>query len=575
MAERSRQALPAGGSAELARDGAASAHHGYLLFEDDRHKSAPVAAATIGDMLQSKQVGLVILSACQSAMVGGEDPLGSVAPRLIRAGIPSVLAMTQSVLVATTRELCRYFYRDLAAGKSIGAALDAARGGLYFAPKRGERQRTNGTIDLTLRDWFVPALYQADTDGPLLTRAETSPSPQAAPGHNLPDAKEYGFFGRRRQFRDIERWFVGGTRRIVLTGFGGQGKTALATEAGRWLLRTGLFDRVCFVSYAGFQGIDPVQLAVATLATVLDTNLLDAQAAGAALAGRATLLILDNLETLEGDARAELLGAASAWSRQGRSRVLVTARPDDLAHPDFPARGSNLCRYLPLDGLQPADALDWFQALLRLPPEPFVPVPRPEAVTALFAQVGFHPLSIFVLTLVLKQQRVADVAESLQAQLDRDGDKLLASLTLSLQRLEPDLLAALPGLGVFVDGAWEPVLTKVLELDAARWTRLRDGLRLAGLVVLEVIPGIEQPFVRFHPTLAPAMRARLSAEAMEELGTRYGRHIISWRGNFTTVTASIPRPCAESRGGSCRTCSPPCMPRWRGGRTMPRTSRTM
>ena len=121
--------------------------HGYLLFEDEdaAHKSARFSAEEVGDLLQSKRVGLVILSACKSAMVSGEDALGSVAPRPIRAGIPSVLAMTQSVLVATTRALCRHFYRELAAGQSIGAALDAARAQLYFDTKRGRRRREAST----------------------------------------------------------------------------------------------------------------------------------------------------------------------------------------------------------------------------------------------------------------------------------------------------------------------------------------------------------------------------------------------------------------------------------------------
>lgn len=511
----------AGAYGDELRDAAAPAPHGYLLFETEKHEPDLVAAATVGDLLQSKRVGLVILSACQSAMVGGDDPLASVAPRLIRAGIPAVLAMTQSVLVPTTRELSRHLYRALARGDSIGEALDEARGALHFNPKRGERRRDGGIVPLKLADWFVPALYQAGVNTPLLTRAAPAPAAPPPAADTLPPLPEAGFFGRRRELHDIERWFVDGTRRVVLTGFGGQGKSALAAEAGRWLRRAGLFARACFVSYAGFEGADPVQLAVSTLMTALGENLPDAAAAGAALARFSTLLILDNLESLSGATRAELLGAAAHWSRQGHSRVLITARPDDLSHPDFPAQGSRHCRYLPLDGLAPPDALDWFQHLLRLPPEPVAPVPPRDAVAAVFAQVGYHPLSISVLTTVLKQREVSDVAEALRAQLGRDGDRLLASLNLSLERLAPQARAALPGLGVFVDGAFDPMAPLVLELDAAGWARLRDGLRQAGLVTLEALPGIEQPFLRFHPTLAPAMRARLAPERLAALEARH------------------------------------------------------
>ncbi len=141
---------------------------GYLLFEDCEGKSALITAETLGDMLNRQKVGLIVLSACQSAKIAGEDPMGSVAARLTHAGIPTVLAMTHSVLVTTATQLFTKFYQRLVRGEGVGTALDNARRDLYLNRERGQRQRGETRITLKLQDWFLPALYQAGKDTPLL-----------------------------------------------------------------------------------------------------------------------------------------------------------------------------------------------------------------------------------------------------------------------------------------------------------------------------------------------------------------------------------------------------------------------
>jgi tetratricopeptide (TPR) repeat protein len=470
--------------------------------------------------LHRKKVGLTVLSACQSATVGGEDPMGSVAARLTHAGLPSVLAMTHSVLVTTTRALFGYFYRELARGETIGTALDNARTQLYARPERGVRQRAEGQIGLNLQDWFLPALYQPGVDTGLLTETPAD-GPSEAAASDLPGLQESGFYGRRRELWDIERWFVGGTRRVVLNGFGGEGKTYLALEAGRWLQRTGMFERVCFLGYSGFQGSDPVGLAISTLGGTLGENLLDTKAADAALRKTPTLLILDNLEALAEEALKELLDASVGWSEAGTSRVLITTRADDLRHPSFPTKESNLCRYLLLRGLGEEDALDWFQALMRLPPEPQVPPPERDPLRSLFAKVGFHPLSVGMLARELKTRRIAELGERLEALLAQTGNPLLASLNLSFERLDPQSALYAPRLGIFHGGAFEINLMEICELDDAKWQLLRRGLEQTGLIQAENVQGFASPFLRFHPTLAPALWPKLNAEEQEQLTSRY------------------------------------------------------
>jgi len=228
-------------------------------------------------------------------------------------------------------------YENLAQGSGVGASLEAARWALLEDRDRHTVRRGTEYAPLELHDWFLPAIYQAGADNPLLKKSVVKGErPEARQARtNLPEALEAGFFGRRRELWDIERWFAGPTKRITVTGFGGQGKTALAQEAGRWLTRTGLFQAAVFVDYSQVQGRDAVAVAVSNMGSVLEESLIDGAAAADALAWTPTLVILDNLEALEPDALRALLDAAVPWSDAGGSRVLCTTRKPDFGHGEY------------------------------------------------------------------------------------------------------------------------------------------------------------------------------------------------------------------------------------------------
>ncbi|MGZ4993351.1 MAG: tetratricopeptide repeat protein [Methylobacter sp.] len=346
--------------------------------------------------------------------------------------------------------------------------------------------------------------------------------------HNLPQLQEAGFFGRSRELWQIERAFVQGARRITITGFGGQGKTYLAVEAGLWALQTGQFELICFVDYAAFQGVDAVGTVLSTLGTVVGQSLPDSQAATVALQQTATLLILDNLESLNAAALNELLTAAQPWSEAGDSRVLATTRSADLPHPAFPKEGSRKHRYLPLQGLGQEDALAYFQTLQKLPPEPQFKQPAREVLLGLFAQVDFHPLSIALLARELKFRGPADLGERLQALLNaippgHENKTLLASLQLSLDRLDQQARLLIRHLGVFQSGASENMILAITEISADEWASLRPALESSGLIQVEDLShlGVISPYVKFHPTLAPALWQELGPEKLQALAARY------------------------------------------------------
>lgn len=503
---------------------------GYLLFENAEGDNDFVSAETLADALYRQKIALVVLSACQSTTVGGEDALNSVAARLTHAGLPSVLAMTYSVLMSTTEKLFAQFYAELMKGKYIGEALDTARRYLNRNSERGERQCGANRVTLNLQDWFVPVLYQASHDSALLNKSATAASPskdwQPYEHNNLPKLQDAGFFGRSKELWFVERAFVQNVRSIAITGFGGQGKTTLAIEAGNWLQQTGLFTQVCFVDYAAFQGVDAVGVAVSTLATVVNESLLDENAATHALKKAATLLILDNLDALTPKALAALLTAASAWAKAGNSRLLMTTRQHDLPHPAFPKANSSQHSYLPLSGLGQEDALAYFQRLHKLPPAPLFKQPEREALLVLFARVDFHPLSIGLLAQELKFRRIAALSKLLEHYLAENPDNpLISSLKLSLDRLEPTARLLVTRLGVFQGGAMENMIELVTEINASDWAMLRPALESTGLIQAESLAhlGVAAPYLKFHPTLAPALWQELKDDEQAELVARY-RH---------------------------------------------------
>ncbi len=443
---------------------------GFLAFEDVGCKLDSVPAEKIGQLLKKHQVGLVVLSACQSAQVAGEDPMGSVAVQLNAAGVPAVLAMSYSILVESARRLFGAFYRNLLTGQGVGASLNGARMTLFRDRARGERQRWQKRIVLELQDWFLPALYQAGNDAPLLLPQDTIDTP--APTEAIPKIQE--FIGRAWELWHVEREFVRGRRRITISGFGGQGKTALALEACLWLIRTGMFANAGFVSFTGFQNLetaDALRYTVAVLGQELGESFLDTEAVRGYLQNTPTLIVLDNLEILGDEELTELLDAAVGWSESGDSKVLLTTRSPRLSHADYPLNERVHPHYaMRLDGWREEDAVSYFQQALQPLSSSSFQLPTREDLVAIFSKVDFQPLAVRLLAELIKNKPCTELGKALDELLcqedSADSDRnLKASLNLSLQRLDPALQDWLPRLGVFQGGAMENVLLTVMALS--------------------------------------------------------------------------------------------------------------
>jgi len=229
---------------------------GALCFEDPRdldkldHRAMQlVHAGELASDLRDYRIPLIFLEACQSAKVEA-DPTASVAAKLLEQGVASVVAMSHSVLVETARRFVEAFYRKLASGSRVGQAMLAGQEALAGDTWRG---KIMGAGELHLHDWFVPVLYQEEQDPQLVTNL-----PPEAVQHlqaqqrqlslgGLPETPPHKFHGRSRQLLALER-LLHDQSYVVVRGVGGAGKTTLAVELARWLVRSKRFGHAAFVS---------------------------------------------------------------------------------------------------------------------------------------------------------------------------------------------------------------------------------------------------------------------------------------------------------------------------------------
>ena len=133
-----------------------------------------VRADRLGQILAAHRVPLVILEACRSGTLGKLAVFRAVAPRLIEAGVGSVISMGHAVHVEAARILLERFYRQLVQGVTVGQALDQGRAALLAQPARW-LELGPGARTVELRDFFLPHLYQRGEDQPVLPPAAPPP----------------------------------------------------------------------------------------------------------------------------------------------------------------------------------------------------------------------------------------------------------------------------------------------------------------------------------------------------------------------------------------------------------------
>jgi tetratricopeptide (TPR) repeat protein/CHAT domain-containing protein len=199
---------------------------GGLLLEDVRGNRREVA---VDEVLQSLRRGdqhlrLAVLSGCQTARTLNVGGFRDMARGLLRSGVPSVLAMQFSISDEGGVEFAERFYSRLSAGRSLEQASHSARRALMLS----ENPQKQG-------DALAAVLLTANGDCLQTVQAKAEPTPEVPKidfSFFLPLPQlSHGFYGRRREYREIRDAILHHNRRAVIVhGIGGIGKTALISH---------------------------------------------------------------------------------------------------------------------------------------------------------------------------------------------------------------------------------------------------------------------------------------------------------------------------------------------------------
>ena len=128
---------------------------GSLLLEDERGRPRPLGSFALRQVLCGRGLRLVFLNACETGRGGRVEWNRGVAPALVAAGLPAVVANQYPVIDAAATAFARELYAQLAAGRALGDASREARVAV-------SRDLGPGALD-----WAVPVVFARDPREPL------------------------------------------------------------------------------------------------------------------------------------------------------------------------------------------------------------------------------------------------------------------------------------------------------------------------------------------------------------------------------------------------------------------------
>ena len=182
---------------------------GVIMLRDDAGATTNVDGGRLGQVVHDHaSLRLVVLNACSGARSGDRDPFAGIAAALVGQRIPAVVAMQTDITDVAAVMFSTRFYRELAAGLPVDAAVTQGRLAIFADQDDGI-------------EWGSPVVFMRVADG----RIFDLPSAGAVPKTSLASVTPMEPQRRERSWRRRPREIIAGA-----VGIG-----AIAAGAVIWL----------------------------------------------------------------------------------------------------------------------------------------------------------------------------------------------------------------------------------------------------------------------------------------------------------------------------------------------------
>jgi tetratricopeptide (TPR) repeat protein len=363
--------------------GISASDGGGLLLEDTQGKHRAVSINEVRQVLKKGEgiLRLAVLSGCQTARTLHTGGFRDLARTLARK-IPAVIAMQFSVTDAGGLKFAEKFYEQIANNQSLEKAVSAARRALLLSDDYFLKADALAIVLITANGECLKTTKEqalSEVEMPAIDKSFYLPLAQHS----------FGFYGRRREYRQIRDGILQRNQRaVIIHGIGGIGKTSLVSYTSTRLRKKfrGVYAFDCssgtlspervlleLLRYFNIQDKFPAQY-LKFLADLLHQSLppeMLANYLAEVLKHWAVLLIFDNFETHLERSETEFIIRDKDLRTFISNLVKGTATGSHFLFTsrylfDVDARRLGNIQSVPLDDLSRVEALSLMQKLPRL-----------------------------------------------------------------------------------------------------------------------------------------------------------------------------------------------------------------